>query len=82
MGFTSFWHWAILLLVVVLLFGQGKLSGVMGDLAKGIRNFKDGLADDDSDTPETAKHTLELKAERAPEHSETAAIGREGRQTV
>ncbi len=35
----SFWHMVILLLVVVLLFGRGKISDVMGDVAKGIKSF-------------------------------------------
>ncbi|WP_122465752.1 MULTISPECIES: twin-arginine translocase TatA/TatE family subunit [Brevundimonas] len=47
MGAMSIWHWVILALVVLLLFGgRGKLSSLMGDAAKGIRAFKDGLADD------------------------------------
>lgn len=46
MGATSIWHWAIVLLVVVLLFGRGKISEVMGDVAKGIKSFKKGIADD------------------------------------
>ena len=48
MGAMSIWHWAILILVVVVLFGgRGKLSSIMGDAAKGVRAFKDGLKDDD-----------------------------------
>ena len=48
MGSFSIWHWLIVLAVVALLFGgRGKLSGLMGDAAKGIRAFKDGLKDDD-----------------------------------
>ena len=47
MGSFSIWHWLIVLVVVALLFGgRGKLSGIMGDAAKGIRAFKDGLSDD------------------------------------
>ncbi|WP_431859930.1 twin-arginine translocase TatA/TatE family subunit [Azospirillum sp.] len=49
MGFTSIWHWIIVLLIVLLLFGAGKLPKVMGDLAKGIKNFKAGLKDDSDD---------------------------------
>jgi sec-independent protein translocase protein TatA len=42
-------HWIIVAVVVLLLFGgRGKLSGIMGDAAKGIRAFKDGLKDDTS----------------------------------
>ena len=41
-------HWIVLLVVVVVLFGgRGKLSGLMGDAAKGIKEFKNGLKDDD-----------------------------------
>ena len=49
MGFTSIWHWIIVLLIVLLLFGAGKLPKVMGDLAKGIKNFKAGLKDEGED---------------------------------
>jgi len=48
MGASSIWHWIILLLIVVLLFGRGKISEVMGDVAKGIKSFKKGMADDDA----------------------------------
>ncbi len=50
MGFTSAWHWVIVLLVILIVFGAGKLPRVMGDVAKGIKNFKSGLKDED-DTP-------------------------------
>ena len=44
MGGTSWWHWVIVIALVALLFGgRGKLSGLMGDAAKGIRAFRDGL---------------------------------------
>ena len=52
MGFTSIWHWVVVLLIVLLLFGAGKLPNVMGDLAKGIRSFKAGLKEgDDEERP-------------------------------
>ena len=51
MGSFSLLHWGIVLLVVVLLFGSGKISGVMGDVAKGIKAFKKGMKDDDNATP-------------------------------
>ena len=51
-GSFSIWHWLIVLAVVLLLFGRGKIPELMGDMAKGVRNFKDGLADDKNE-PET-----------------------------
>ncbi len=48
MGGLSIWHWLIVAVVVAVVFGvRGKLSSIMGDAAKGIRAFKDGLKDDD-----------------------------------
>jgi sec-independent protein translocase protein TatA len=56
MGSFSIWHWLIVLVVVALVFGgRGKLSGIMGDAAKGIRAFKDGLKEDDTTTTAAAK---------------------------
>ncbi|MBP2303181.1 twin-arginine translocase TatA/TatE family subunit [Azospirillum picis] len=49
MGSFSIWHWIIVLLIVLLLFGAGKLPKVMGDLAKGVKSFKAGLQDDSDD---------------------------------
>ena len=54
MGSLSIWHWVLVILVVVLLFGRGKVSDLMGDVAKGIKSFKKGLADDDTTTATTA----------------------------
>ncbi|MDE2515168.1 MAG: twin-arginine translocase TatA/TatE family subunit [Rhodospirillales bacterium] len=49
MGSFSIWHWMIVLLVVMLLFGTGKVSNLMGDFAKGIKAFKKNMAEDDTD---------------------------------
>ena len=47
MGGLSIWHWMLVLLVVLLLFGGNKMSGLMGDFAKGIKAFKSGMAEED-----------------------------------
>ncbi len=47
MGSFSIWHWIIVILLVMLLFGRGKVSELMGDVAKGIKSFKKGMAEDD-----------------------------------
>ena len=46
MGFGSLWHWIIVLLVVLVLFGRGRVSEIMGDFGKGIKSFKQGLNDE------------------------------------
>ena len=46
----SFWQIAIVVVIVVLFFGRGKISSLMGDVAKGIKSFKRGMSDDSSNT--------------------------------
>ena len=48
----SFWQIAIVVVLVVLLFGRGKISSLMGDVAKGIKSFKKGMASDVTDESE------------------------------
>lgn len=55
MGSFSIWHWLIVLVVVLLLFGRGKIPELMGDMAKGIKSFKKGMNDEDEVDPELAK---------------------------
>ena len=68
MGFGSIWHWVIVLVIVLLLFGSGKIPSLMGDLAKGIKSFKKGMKDlkDDDDTNTTAGKTIEGATGRTP----------------
>ncbi len=73
LGVTSPIHWIILLVVAAVLFGgRGKLSSIMGDAAKGIRAFKDGLKDEDKAAaapppPQVAAPRAETVAEREAE---------------
>ena len=48
----SFWQIAIVAILIVLLFGRGKISSLMGDVAKGIKSFKKGMASDVTDESE------------------------------
>lgn len=65
MGSFSIWHWLIVLVVVALLFGgRGKLSGIMGDAAKGIRAFKDGLKDDGDTVVDASKPLPKTEREK------------------
>lgn len=67
MGSFSLMHWVIVLLVVMLLFGGGRISGLMGDVAKGIKSFKKGMADDSDDDATPAKPATRLEGHRVPE---------------
>ena len=46
MGSFSIWHWLVVLAVILLLFGGNKVSGLMGDFAKGIKSFKKNMAEE------------------------------------
>jgi len=48
----GFWQIAIVVILVVLLFGRGKISSLMGDVAKGIKSFKKGMSTDNTDSSE------------------------------
>jgi sec-independent protein translocase protein TatA len=56
MGSFSIWHWLIVLAVVLVLFGgSGKISSLMGDMAKGIKSFKKGLSEETEEEKEAAE---------------------------
>lgn len=58
MGSMSIWHWIVVIAVVLLLFGRGKISDLMGDVAQGIKAFKKGMSDDEAkpaEKPEPVK---------------------------
>jgi sec-independent protein translocase protein TatA len=67
MGSLSIWHWLIVLVIVLLLFGRGKLPELMGDMAKGIKSFKKGMADDDADYQRTVEHRADETVSPAKE---------------
>jgi sec-independent protein translocase protein TatA len=62
MGSFSIWHWLIVLVVVLLLFGRGKIPELMGDMAKGIRNFRKGMSEEEAAEAEASK-TVEHRAD-------------------
>lgn len=59
----SIWQILIVVLLLVLLFGRGKISELMGDMAKGIKSFKKGMAEDDDDEPATRGRVEETRSE-------------------
>lgn len=62
MGGLSIWHWLLVGVVVMLLFGKGRFSDMMGDVAKGIKSFKKGMADEE---PSSAKPAPRLQNQPA-----------------
>ena len=70
-GGFSIWHWLIVGLVVLLLFGKGRFSDMMGDVAKGLKNFKKGMSEDEQ--AEQRRLSAERAGEAAPPVSPPAA---------
>lgn len=72
MGSFSLWHWLVVGVLVLLLFGKGRFSDMMGDVAKGLKSFKKGMADDDDLPP--VKH---IDGQRAPDPHVTPSKDRD-----
>ncbi len=70
----SFWHIMVVVLLIVVLFGRGKISGVMGDLAKGINAFKKGMAEgnDDKKPIDTAHGAIDVTPDRSKDPATTS----------
>lgn len=73
MGFGSAWHWIVVLLIVLVLFGRGRISEIMGDFGKGIKSFKSGLNEDEpkSNAPPAQIPAPPADASPSPEASKT-----------
>ncbi|WP_448584977.1 twin-arginine translocase TatA/TatE family subunit [Thermaurantiacus sp.] len=79
MGSFSVWHWLVVGILVVLLFGRGRISEMMGDVAKGIKAFRKGLADDEGTLGEvSAKPAPRIAADPAAPASEAPDPRRQG----
>ena len=73
MGSMSIWHWIIVGGVALVMFGgKGKISDIMGDVAKGIKSFKKGMAEDDA--AETAKVVDPVVTARPIEHQASVSV--------
>jgi sec-independent protein translocase protein TatA len=66
MGGFSLWHWLIVGVVILLLFGKGRFSDMMGDVAKGLKSFKKGMAEDEEATPASRRIAEERPIEAQP----------------
>ncbi|HUN11934.1 MAG TPA: twin-arginine translocase TatA/TatE family subunit [Rhabdaerophilum sp.] len=65
MGSMSIWHWLVVAVIVLLLFGRGKIPELMGDVAKGIKSFKAGMKDEETAKVDEVKKELDAKAGEA-----------------
>ena len=72
MGSFSIWHWIIVLVVVMVLFGgRGKISSLMGDFAQGIKAFKKGMSEDDKTADGKSEPAKTIESGSAAPKSET-----------
>jgi sec-independent protein translocase protein TatA len=65
MGGFSIWHWLVVGVLVLLLFGKGRFSDMMGDVAKGIKSFKKGMSEED-EAAAAAKPAQRIETASAP----------------
>lgn len=75
MGGFSLWHWVIVLIVVLLLFGRGRVSEIMGDFGKGIKSFKQGLNEEDKPAGQPPAQIPAPDASPAPSSTDTTKTG-------
>ncbi len=83
MGSMSIWHWVIVGLVVLVLFGRGRISEMMGDFGKGIKAFRKGLSEEEAAaqsqaSSQASKPLPQVTAEPAASPTETADPSRQG----
>lgn len=87
MGGFSLWHWLVVGIVILLLFGKGRFSDMMGDVAKGLKSFKKGMSEDEEVTPPKRRiegdHQLGrgARVEAPDEPPRTIEVPREGAPT-
>ena len=84
MGSFSLWHWLVVLVIVLVLFGRGRVADIMGEFGKGLRSFKDGMKDEGEDNArriEGPSHEAKPASEAAKDPQPDAQpIGRADRQ--
>jgi len=73
MGSFSVWHWLIVGIIILLLFGKGRFSSMMGDVAQGIKSFKKGMVEEDEPPASSVAPKIEapqatiIEAEKQPD---------------
>jgi len=75
MGSMSIWHWIVVIAVVLLLFGRGKISDLMGDVAQGIKAFKKGMSDDEAKPAEKNEPVKTIDSAPSASTSQRTDVG-------
>lgn len=65
MGSFSIWHWLIVLVIVLVLFGRGRVSEIMGDFGKGIKSFKDGMNEEEAKKASNSTPAAQISSQKA-----------------
>jgi len=79
MGLGGISHWIVILLIVLVLFGAGRISGLMGELGKGIKSFKEGLGEGDKPAeprqipPQQNQQPIDITPNRPAEPTQPSA---------
>ena len=72
MGAFSIWHWVIVLVIILLLFGKNKIPSLMGDMAKGIKAFKSGMKEEPTTSPKKIDEAESAETTETVEAAEAA----------
>jgi sec-independent protein translocase protein TatA len=75
MGSLSIWHWIVVIAVVLLLFGRGKISDLMGDVAQGIKAFKKGMREDETALDKSSEPVKSIDHSSAPSTPARSDVG-------
>lgn len=82
MGGVSIWHWVVVGIVVMLLFGRGKVSELMGDVAKGIKAFKKGMSDEEVQTAQSTEAVKTAEATKTIDAQASEAVKAEAAKKI
>jgi sec-independent protein translocase protein TatA len=66
-GGLSLWHWLVVGIIVLLLFGKGRFSDMMGDVAKGLKSFKKGMSEEETNAAAPATQPTLIEGKSAAE---------------
>ena len=82
MGSFSIWHWLIVLLIIVLVFGTKKLKNIGSDLGGAVKGFKEGMKDGQSPTPSEAEAHPHVAAQGVAHQDDKTTIDVEAKQKI